>query len=95
MQSSLDSIFPINRLENKETEAYWTSEKGHGREEVRHCMVVNASEIGDLAFEWTGLKTLGYVVSFRTKKDKETAVAFKFYISSAALDAKSLLTAYR
>ncbi len=95
LQSALDGIFSINRLEDKETEAYSTSEKGHGREEVRHCMVVNASEIGDLAFEWTSLKTLGYVVSFRTEKGKKTTAAFKFYISSAELDAKSLLNASR
>jgi predicted transposase YbfD/YdcC len=56
-------------------------------------MVADASEIGDLVFEWKGLKTLGYVVSFRTKKGKETTDAVKFYISSTALDAKALLNA--
>ena len=95
LQSALDGIFSIHRLEDKETEAYSTSEKGHGREEVRHCMVANASEIGDLVFEWAGLKTLGYVVSFRTEKGKETTAAVKFYISSADLDAKALLNASR
>jgi len=48
-----------------------------------------------LAFEWAGLKTLGYVVSFRTEKGEKTTTAFKFYIRSAELDAKSLLTAAR
>ena len=61
-----------------------------------HCMLANASEMGDLVFEWAGLKTLGYVISFRTEKGKETTAAIKFYISSAALeDAKALLNASR
>jgi predicted transposase YbfD/YdcC len=58
-------------------------------------MVADACEIGDLAFEWPRLKTLGYVVSFRTEKVEQTTITFKFYISSAGLDAKSLLTAAR
>jgi predicted transposase YbfD/YdcC len=69
LQTALDGIFSIGRLELPETEAYTTKEKGHGREEIRMCMVADASEIGDLVFEWPGLKTLGYVVSFRTEKD--------------------------
>ena len=95
LQSALHDIFSISRLEAKETEAYSTSEKGHGREENRHCMVADASEIGDLVFEWPALKTLGYVVSFRTEKGKETTVAVKLYISSAELNAKALLNASR
>ena len=58
-------------------------------------MIADADEIGDLVFEWPGLKTLGYVVSFRTEKDMQTTVAVKFYISSAKLDTKSLLEASR
>lgn len=80
-------------MEAPETESFTTSEKGHGREEIRHCMVVDASEIGDLAFEWTGLKTLGYVVSLRAIKGKASVASVKFYISSAVLNAKALLTA--
>jgi predicted transposase YbfD/YdcC len=95
LQKALDTIFSIDRLESKETEAYTKSEKGHGREETRHCMVADASEIGDLAFEWSGLKTLGYVVSFRAEKGEASVATIKFYISSAELDAKSLLTAAR
>ncbi len=95
LQKALDSIFSIARLEAKETESYTTSEKGHGREETRHCMVADASEIGDLVFEWPGLKTLGYVVSLRAKKGEASVASVKFYISSATLDAKSLLAASR
>ena len=91
----MNDIFSIKRLEAKETETYTTSEKGHGREETRHCMVANADEIGELAFEWNSLKTLGYVVSFRAEKGEPCTVMMKFYISSAELDAKSLLTAAR
>lgn len=95
LQKALDSIFSINRLESAETETYTTAEKGHGRKETRHCMVANAEEIGDLAFEWAGLKTLGYIVSFREEKGEPSTAIMKFYISSAELDAKSLLTAAR
>lgn len=93
LQKAMDSIFSISRLESPET--YTTSERGHGREETRHCMVANADEIGDLAFEWAGLKTLGYIVSFRAEKGEPSTAMIKFYISSAELDAKSLLTAAR
>ena len=48
-----------------------------------------------MAFEWAELKTLCYVVSFRAKKDEASTAIVKFYISSAELDAKSLLTAAR
>jgi predicted transposase YbfD/YdcC len=58
-------------------------------------MVDNAEKIGDLAFEWAGLKTLGYIVSFREEKEEPSTVVMKFYISSAELDSKSLLTAAR
>ena len=95
LKKALDSIFSISRLEGSENVSYSTSEKGHGREETRHCMVADASEIGDLVFEWSGLKTLGYVVSFRTLKGEASTTAVKFYISSAELSAKSLLIAAR
>lgn len=95
LQEALHKVFSIARLEAEDSEAYTTTEKGHGRKETRHCMVVDADEIGDLAFEWTGLKTLGYVVSFRANKGEASTATVKFYISSAALDAKSLLNAAR
>ncbi|MFT5559939.1 MAG: hypothetical protein ACI8W9_001235 [Psychromonas sp.] len=56
-------------------------------------MMTNASEIGDLDFEWAGLKTLGYVVSFELIK--ETTATVKFYISYPELDAKAFLNASR
>jgi hypothetical protein len=70
LQTALDGIFSIGRLElpETETEAYTTKEKGHGREDSWMCMVADADEIGDLVFEWLGLKTLGYVVSFRAAR---------------------------
>jgi predicted transposase YbfD/YdcC len=93
LQTALDDIFSIARLELPETEAYTTKEKSHGREEIRMSMVADASEIGDLVFEWPGLKTLRYIVPFRTDKNMQTTAAVKFYISSAKLDFKALLEA--
>lgn len=95
LQSALDNVFSIERLELKETKSYSTSDKGHGRKEIRHCMVAQADEIGDLAFEWPGLQTLGYVVSLREKNGEACIASVKFYISSAELDAISLLSAAR
>jgi predicted transposase YbfD/YdcC len=68
LHKALNDLFSISRLEAKEAQTYTTSEKSHGRKKARHRMVADASEIADLAFEWAGLQTLGYVVSFRTEK---------------------------
>lgn len=43
------------------------------------------AELGDIAFEWPALKSLGYIVSFRTEKDKAIEASFRLYISSAKL----------
>jgi hypothetical protein len=34
------------------------------------------TELGDISFEWPALKSLGYIVSFRTEKGKTTKASF-------------------
>jgi predicted transposase YbfD/YdcC len=53
------------------------------------------SELGDLVFEWPELKSLGYIVSFRTEKGKTTEASARFYISSAELSVEEFANAAR
>ncbi len=72
------------------------SEKSHSREETRLHMVSHAlTALGDIEFEWPELKTLGYIVSFRTEKGEQTEAAFRFYISSAKLSVEEFAHAAR
>ena len=56
---------------------------------------MDTSEIGDLAFEWPGLKAIGYTLSFRTEKGKETTSSSKYYICSEKLSSEQFLNATR
>lgn len=70
--------------------------KGHGRIKERHGLIsLDTSEIGDLAFEWPGLKSIRYTLSFRTEKGKETTSSSKYYISSDKLSSEQFLNATR
>lgn len=55
------------------------------------------SVLGDVEFEWPGLKTMGIVVSIRQEGAvaKESEVVVKYYISSKDLNSKELLAATR
>ncbi|MDF5507225.1 ISAs1 family transposase, partial [Vibrio parahaemolyticus] len=55
------------------------------------------SVLGDIEFEWPGLKTMGIVVSIRQEEEvsKESELVVKYYISSKDLNAKELLNATR
>ena len=46
-----------------EGDKYVTQEKGHGRTEMRLSMVVhNTDFLGDIAFDWAELSTIGMIV---------------------------------
>ena len=52
--------------------------------------------LGDIALEWPGITTLGYVVSFRKIGDEPSTQPFvRYYISSAELSAEELAHAAR
>lgn len=80
-------------------DSYSTQEKGHGREDTRCCIVSHdLTALGDLAYEWSELSTIGIVLASR--QEGETAVKsekciLRYYISSVTLTAKELLEATR
>jgi len=94
--AAMDKVFSISKLESATENVLSQTEKGHGREETRHHMVTNdLTKLGDIAFEWPELKSLGYIVSFRTVKGKTTEASFRFYISSAKLSVQEFANAAR
>ncbi len=71
-----------------------TSERAHGREEVRVCTVTDdLSHIRDLK-KWEGLTSIAKVVSTRTT-DGKTSTATRYFMSSLKPDAKEILSAVR
>lgn len=61
---------------------YHTSESGHGREEIRHyLMLSNIALLVDPTQKWSNLKSVGMVESVRTVNGK-TTVETRYYISS-------------
>ena len=76
-----------------------TQEISRGRKETRLALVnEDLSVLGDLESQWPELKSMGIVVSIR-QTDIEAAteddLAIRFYISSKALDARTLLESTR
>ena len=70
------------------------NEKGHGREEMRFCFVIDQlNSIRDLDL-WKGLKTVVCVVSSRTVNGK-TSDETRYYISSREASAQTFLKAVR
>lgn len=51
--------------------------------------------LGDIDFECSELKTLGYVVSFLIENGAQTEAVFRFYISSAKLSVDEFAHAAR
>ena len=67
---------------------YHTREQGHGREEIRHyLMLTNIDERVDPNHKWSELKSIGLVESVRIV-DGKTTVETRYYISSLPNDAK-------
>ncbi|EKO3625615.1 hypothetical protein M3913_002977 [Vibrio metschnikovii] len=65
--------------------------KSRGRQETRLTLVnEDLSVLGDLEFDWSGLKTMGIVVSIRQESAvaQESDVTALYYISSKVLSAK-------
>ena len=65
-----------------EHSAYHTTEQAHGREEIRHyLMLTDVQERIDPTNKWLKLKSIGLVESVRTV-DGKTTVETRYYISS-------------
>jgi predicted transposase YbfD/YdcC len=71
-----------------EHSAYHIREQAHGREEIRHyLMLTDIDERVDPTHKWLNLKSIGLVESVRTV-DGKTTVETRYYISSLSNDAK-------
>ena len=97
LEQAFDNIFSLSDLQSESGDTYSTKEKSHGREETRlHKVSHGIDALGDIAFEWAGIKTLGYVASFRKEGGGPiTAPSVRYYISSAKLSAEELAHAAR
>lgn len=98
LEQAFDDYFHMGMLQNHDGDSYSTQEKSRGRQETRLALVNDdLSVLGDLEYDWPGLKTMGIVVSIRQEGDVayESEVSVRYYISSKELDAKTLLNATR
>ncbi|HCG6981481.1 TPA: ISAs1 family transposase [Vibrio parahaemolyticus] len=98
LEQAFNEYFHMGMLQNHDGDSYSTQEKSRGRQETRLALVnEDLSVLGDLEFDWPGLKTMGIVVSIRQESDvvQESEVSVRYYISSKQLDAKTLLNATR
>ena len=77
---------PVRRL--------MTTEKGHGREEVRTYIQMPAPLHLPVMKLWKGIKTIGVVISACVRDGKET-IERRYYISSLALGIKRFARAVR
>ena len=71
-----------------------TTEKGHGREEVRTYLQLPAPEGLPGFRQWKGLRSIGLVTSHCLREGKET-VEVRYYISSLEVDVKRFARAVR
>ncbi|MFA0088740.1 ISAs1 family transposase [Vibrio sp. 10N.261.51.F12] len=93
LEEAISEIFNSRTINTFGGDKYVTQENGHGRTETRVSMVEhNTDFLGDLAFNWSNLSTVGVVFSIRQEGDKlPETMQVKYYISSASLSAKTLL----
>ena len=71
-----------------------TSEKGHGREEIRTYLQLPAPKDLPGFTLWKGLKSIGIVTSHCLRGEKET-IEVRYYISSLAIGVKLFARAVR
>ncbi len=71
-----------------------TTEKGHGREEMRTYLPLPAPKSLPGFTLWKGLKSIGVVTS-RCLRDSKETIDVRYYISSLALDVKRFARAVR
>jgi predicted transposase YbfD/YdcC len=99
LEQAIGDFYKPSMLQNfDEGDSYSTQEKGHGRLETRCALTTNnLSFLGDLEYEWPGLKSVGIMVNLRQENEhaSESELAVRFYISSKDLSAKELHDATR
>ena len=83
------------QFEGFDASTYSTHESGHGRDEIRHYLML--SDISSQVIEsnkWDNLKSIGMVESIRTENGK-TTVETRYYISSLDNNAKKFADSVR
>lgn len=99
LAEAFDTWYSPTMWNDKDVDACSTQDKGHGRLETRLCIASNdVTPLGDLAFEWPALKTIGIVATLREENGippNAEDVELRYYISSAELTAPELLASTR
>lgn len=93
LEQAISQTFNSGMINDYDGDKYCIQEQGHGRTETRLAMVSHDTGLlGDIAFDWPKLKTIGMVASIRQEGDKPAeSLSIRYYISSAELDSKELL----
>jgi predicted transposase YbfD/YdcC len=75
---------------------YRTEERGHGREEIRECLVYSEASLGEQYKTWKGLKSFVRLTSHRTilSTGKSTTV-HRYYITSIGLEPQRIAESIR
>ncbi len=100
LYEDISVLFGVDQAQNfkyASLEYTKTTNKGHGRLEVRECWSTSNSEYLNLIRgqqDWTGLKSIAMVISTRIIAGKETK-RVRFYISSLPSNAEQLLHVVR
>lgn len=98
LYEDIESLFKKairQRFEGFKASTYSTKEVAHGREEIRHYVVINEiADIIDPDKKWSNLQSIGMVESVRTL-DGKTSAEIRYYITSRINDAKSFGNAVR
>lgn len=84
------------RLNFRYGRRYTTEETGHGRHELRECVVADFAKEARLFFkEWKGLRTLAKVTATRTVAGHEPTTETRYYIASVEADPKLVMETVR
>ena len=100
LYEDISVVFAIDQAHDFKYASYEyakTTNKGHGRIDVRECWSTSKPEHLNLirdAHNWVGLKSIAMIISTRIIDGKETKT-IRFYISSLPSDAKHILTVVR
>ncbi|MEZ9758797.1 hypothetical protein AB4262_06050 [Vibrio breoganii] len=81
MEQAFDDYYRQNMLTSFDGESYSSQEKSHGRLETR-CALINAdlSVLGDLAYGWPELKSMGIMFNIRQESElaQESEVSVRY-----------------
>ncbi len=99
LANAFDRLFPLSKINDFEGFSFCTKEKSHGRDETRLYVVKEIfDDFVDFSFEWTGMKSVGFCVSFRSDAGVAPNIedmVIRYYISSAILTPEKFAQAVR